>query len=231
MLLVISIVGVVAVALGVVFGIRAFRRWWVAFGPRAIASQKRVAALERLSDEAWSAAGLLRSHLIERHVPPAISVWEIVPDAGELMFLDVPATYSRYYGTFAATTRTVGYFFGNPTFVLSGIEATAIDEAAHRHASDVASRPSWREWQESRVVVTNKRILCQVAGRWVSFYFSSITAVYPEVAEWTLVCEFGDADVPLLLTGPQAPIVAVMTVLATHGLDGLRDHPSLQRLG
>jgi hypothetical protein len=57
------------------------------------------------------------------------------------------------------------------------------------------------------------------------------TALYPEVDRWTLICEFGGTAEPLLLAGPDAALIGVMTVLLTHGSDAVAEHPSLQRLG
>lgn len=57
-----------------------------------------------------------------------------------------------------------------------------------------------------------------------------MTAVYPEVDRWTLICEFGDATEPRLLSGLSAPLMCVMTVLLTYGPDAVTQHPSLRPL-
>jgi hypothetical protein len=56
-----------------------------------------------------------------------------------------------------------------------------------------------------------------------------MTAVYPEVDRWALVCQF-DSTSPLLLHGPAAPAAALVTVLMTHGPEAIQQHPSLAPL-
>ncbi|OUD87383.1 hypothetical protein BC477_05260 [Clavibacter michiganensis subsp. michiganensis] len=108
--------------------------------------------------------------------------------------------------------------------------AAAIGNASRRSAAEAQAAERWRELQPVRLVISDRRLLCQVGGRWLAFWYAGMTAVYPEVREWALVCQFPDVE-PLRLRGVDAPIAAVITVLGTQGLDALRDHPSLQPLG
>jgi hypothetical protein len=107
--------------------------------------------------------------------------------------------------------RSGGFFYGRPAFVLAGVAATAIGNAARKSAATRAEQTTWRECQVSRVIVTNQRLVCFANGRALSFYYSGMTAVYPEVDRWTLVCEFGDSE-RLLISGDDSPLVSLMTV-------------------
>jgi len=78
-------------------------------------------------------------------------------------------------------------------------------------------------------VASNQRLLCQVGGRWLSFHYSAMTAVYPEVGDWTLITQYGGTS-PLMLSGLHVPAAALFTVLGTHGPDAVAVHPSLQML-
>jgi hypothetical protein len=185
------------------------------------------------SDEAtrraWDGARELRRMLLARQTPATVAVWDVVPYAGESFFCDVPISYARYYGTNASYARTSGFFFGRPTFVLAGLAATAVTNAARRSAAQNAAREQWREHATGRLVVSNERLLVQVGGRWLSFHYAAMTAVYPEPGSWALVCQFEDAE-PLLLSGIYAPFAAVMTAFRTHGAQALVEHPGLQPL-
>lgn len=208
-----------ALVLAVVNGIRAPFR---ARAARAAAAQ---------SNAGWAAAQSLRETLSRGERPPTIRVWEIVAYPGEVMYCDVVAEYARYYGQAVSYEHRSGFFFGHPAFVVAGLAATAIGNSANRAAARSAARVAWREWQQCRVIVTDQRLMCHVNGEWLSFHFSAMTAVYPEADRWSVVCQFGGGAAPLLLSGPNIPTIAVLTVLQTHGREAVASHPSLQTLG
>ena len=231
----VGLVGPIAAAIvTIVAGVRTFRRWRRSTGHFS-SSERAVRAVrhqqEQSSEAAWAQAQALRATLINREIPPAIRVWEVVPNVGEVMFFDVSADYARYYGRDVSYSQTSGFFFGHPAFVIAGLAATGIGNANRRNAAVTAAQATWRERQPARVIVTNQRLVCHAGGHWLSFPYSSMTAVYPEVDRWTLICEFGDTAEPLLLAGPHSALISVMTVLLTHGADAVAEHPSLQRLG
>lgn len=181
------------------------------------------------SSRAWRDAQVLRSQLLAHEVPATLSVWDVVPYANEEFFCDVPIGYARYYGMDVTYAQTSGFFYGRPSFVIAGLAATAISNAAQRNAARNRAREQWREHCIGRLVVSNHRLLLQVRGRWLTFDYSTMTAVFPEPASWGLVCQFSGAE-PLLLTGDHAPFVAVMTLYRTHGERALREHPGLAPL-
>ena len=234
-LIALTVFGPIAAAImAIVGGVRTFRHWRRSNGVYS-ASERALRTStdqrQQASTAAWNEARALRARLIAREVPAAIRSWEVVPNPDEVMFYDVSADYARYYGTNESYTQKSGFFFGHPAFVLAGLAATSLGNSTRRNAAQVASQATWRERQPARVIVTNQRLVCHAGGRWLSFPYSSMEAVYPEVDTWTLICEFGDNVEPLLLAGPHAPLISVMTVLLTHGPDALVGHPSLQRLG
>jgi hypothetical protein len=220
---------VAAMVLAIVGGVKTFRAWRRRNGHRSPAESAQQLR-EVHSRLGWTAAINLRNALMQRQVPSTVQVWEVVPEPGEVFFFDVPMGYDRYYGQDVTYGRSGGFFFGHPAFVVAGLAASTIGNAARRQSAEAQARTQWREWQEARVLVTNRRLVCLVAGEWISFHYSAMTAVYPEVRDWALVCEFNGVTSPLRLSGPNAPVAAVMTVFATHGLDAVAQHPSLQAL-
>ena len=224
----------VAAILAIVGGVKTFRRWRRSKGHYSGTERKAMSRTAKADDEraaAWGTARQLRQRLIAREVPPEIRVWDVVPQGGEVMFFDLSADYARYFGTRATYAHSGGFFFGPPAFVLAGAAASGIGNATRRSAAVAAAQPAWREWQPSRVIVTNQRLICQAGGRWLSFYYAAMTAVYPEVEKWTLVCEFAGNVNPLLLSGLNAPTISVLTVLLTHGPEAVETHPSFARMG
>lgn len=224
---------IVAAVLAVVGGVRTYRMWRRANGhfPRAEQAAYDAAVASRQgANDAWDAARLLRDDLISGQVPPTIAIWEIVPRVGEVMLLDLPAEYSRYYGRDVSYDRSSGFFFGHPLFVVAGLAATAVGNASRRSSAEAQARQQWREQQPTRVVVTNQRLACLVGGQWLSFDYGAITAVYPETGSWTLICQFSSAE-PLRLSGHGAPLISVITVMMTHGREALVGHPNIKALG
>ncbi|WP_431804606.1 hypothetical protein [Microbacterium sp. bgisy203] len=189
----------------------------------------RLAGERAAHQHAWDNARALRATLLRREVPASIDQWDLAPYAGELFFAAVPTSYARYYGTDARYTTTSSFAYGSPAFVLGVMAITGIGNAASRSAARQQAREQWRDWQQAHVLVSNHRLAVRTAEGWLSFDYGAMTAVYPEVAANTLVCEFPGVA-PLLLQGPHAPLAAVMSVFATRGADGLARHPSLSAL-
>ncbi len=153
-----------------------------------------------------------------------------MPHVNETFFLDVPAGYARHCGADVSYSQSSGFYYGRPTFVIARVGVNVMANAARRNAAARQAAAQWREHQPCRLVISNQRLLCQVDGRWLSFYFSAVTAVHPESENWSLITRY-DSTSPLLLSGEHVPAAALLTVLATQGLKAVSAHPSLQKLG
>jgi hypothetical protein len=226
-------VAVVAIVLTVRGALGTFRDWRHRTG--RFTAAERGAELARVdrwtaSEAAWREARRLRRSLLEHRVPPTIAVWEVVPQPGEVFFSDAAVEYERYYGQAVAPGGGPRFFFGTPAVMLAGLAVSTLSSASARRSAEAQARDRWREHQHVRLVVSNQRLICLAGGQWLSFPYSAMTAVHPEVADWALVCEFDGLTAPLRLRGVEAPIAAVMTLFGTHGLDGVANHPGLRRL-
>ena len=202
-----------------------FRAW----ARRRRHARGKFTPAETVQRQAWSHAEHLLGDLLRRQTPATIRVWDLIPNQGEVFFSDASATYARYYGRDVSYSRSSTFAFGHPAFVLAALGASAIGNASRRSRAESIAREQWREHQSVRLVVSNQRLICQVGGQWLSFYYSAITAMYPEVEQWTLICQFDSAP-PIMLHGEYIPAASVITTLMTHGLEALEEHPSLQRL-
>ncbi|WP_423919573.1 hypothetical protein ACPEEZ_12575 [Frigoribacterium sp. 2-23] len=228
------LVGFAAIVVAIVLTIRNARRVFRAWRNRNGHYSKPEAAVlhsHLQSRQGWAEAQRLRGALLRREVPTTITVWDIVPNSGEVFFYDVDADYERYYGQDVTYSTGGGLFIGHPAFVLAGVVGSAIGNAARRNAAAAQAAEQWRERGHVRLIISNRRLICLVRGQWLSFYYDAVTAVYPEVNQWTLVCQFGGGVAPLRLQGVNAPLAALLTIFGTHGLDAVGAHPSLQALG
>ncbi len=191
--------------------------------------EKLMLANAQHGADAWEFARSVRTDLLAQRIPPTIQQWDVVPRAGEQFFARLNLTYARYYGQDLGYTQSSAFAFGRPAFVVGVLAVSAIANAAARSKAAAQSAPQWREWQTTAVYVTNHRLVAHAGGQWLSFDYAAMTAVYPEVDSSTLVCQF-EASEPMLLSGDEAAIASVFTVMQTHGVEGLRGHPALQRL-
>ncbi|MFT4259886.1 MAG: hypothetical protein QM568_09705 [Microbacterium sp.] len=207
---------------------RTYRRAQRAKG-RFTAYEQSMLDRGRYAADAWERARTARTALLAHEIPPSVQQWDVVPYAGEVFFAQVPLTYARYYGRDVSYAQTSAVALGNPAFVVGALAVTAISNASARSRAAAQSAPQWREWQTSSVYISNRRFAVHAGGQWLSFDYSAMTAVFPEAAASTLVCQFHSAA-PLLLAGDDAALACVFAVLQTHGVDALRRHPSLQIL-
>jgi len=177
----------------------------------------------------WNGAQDLMNHLAAGRPLAPMTVWGVVLRPNEQAYLSFPANYARYYSTDASYVHVDGLFLGGPLFVAAGLAMTAAGNRSRRDAALAAAALRWREQQAAQVLLTSERILCNANGRWMSFYFSGVTAFYPEPLNWSVVFEFGDTQ-PLRLAGESGPAIAAFSAWLLHGSRGVQEHPGLQPL-
>lgn len=220
---------IVLIILAIIEMTRVHRRARRARG-RFTRSEQQQLATAHSSAAAWEHARAVRSSIMEGRMPPALhQQWDVVPYDREIFFGHVPVTYARYYGQDVAYQQSSTIALGRPAFVVGALAVTAIANSAARSSAAKQAAPQWREWQSTGAYVTSHRIAVHVGGQWLSFDYAAMTAVYPEVASRTLVCQFA-STAPMLLSGDGAVLSAVIAVAQAYGLDAARDHPALAPL-
>jgi hypothetical protein len=199
---------------------------------RRAAEQKREQATERqLTDEHVARARALAGQLLHGEDPMVRQVWDVVLQPGERALLEGSLVYSRYYGSGSPPTYThVSTRHYGDVGVGRMVLDHAIDGAGNRSRAEqaaFAAAARWRDRQQSRVVVTDRRLLCQVAAKgWLSFDHRATTAIQPVPQTRSLVLEYPDTA-PVCLSGPLIAEIMVVVVWALYGADGLREHPAL----
>jgi hypothetical protein len=187
-------------------------------------------AAERAAYQAgWQQARAVAAGLAEGRFPQPLVRYGVVLKPGEQAYLDLDADYARYYGGDGTYQHISGVFWGSPAFVTAGLAANAIDNRIRRSNAQAEAVKRWRERQRVRVIATDRRLICQVGPEWLSFYFSGASACYPEPQAHSLVLDFPDTS-PLLLGGPNAAVLAVLSAVLVHGPQAVHDHPALAPL-
>lgn len=189
----------------------------------------RQAATESAYRAGWDQARTAAAHLASGGELPTWSVFDVVLRPGESVRADVTCDYARYYGGDGTYQHVSGLFYGSPGFVAAGLAATALGNAARRNRARQEAVARWREWQSARVIATDHRLICHVGHRWLTFDYAAVIAFHPEPHTYQVVLEFPDTS-PLLLTGPAAPLVAIVAAARLHGPASVHQHPALRGL-
>ena len=191
---------------------------------------EELAAQQEIADRHWQVARTLAHDLMEGEFRGTGKLWGVILEDGEQFISDVQADYARYYDAGVNYTHVSGLFLGSVPLMALGYGLPAIGNASRRATAEAVVQTQWREYQPVRLIITDRRLLCQLAGgRWLSFYYRGAAAIYPEPAVWSLVMDFPDSA-PVRVGGMGSPIASVAAVWAVYGADGLREHPGLAPL-
>lgn len=185
---------------------------------RRAAEQQHEESMERrLAAEHATRAGRLAGQLMSGETPAVGHVWEVVLAPGEQVLWDGTAGYSRYYA------------LGSPSAhaQVSAGQYRSVGSGQRPRAQGVAlaAAARWRDQQQSRVVITDRRLLCKVKAKgWLSFEHGKVTTL--QAVRRGVVLEYPNIA-PLCLSGPVSAEITVTLVWALYGADGLREHPAL----
>ncbi|MGD7787049.1 hypothetical protein ACQCX2_01850 [Propionibacteriaceae bacterium Y1700] len=177
---------------------------------------------DRRREARTRAEGVFHS-LVEGYDLPTLRPHDVMLRDNEIVHLDAPLTYERYYSTDASYVHNSSFIAGSASFVGIGLIAQAIGNSSRRNRALADAQLRWRETQTSRTLLTNQRFLIHAGGRWLSFYHSGVQAFYPEPDNWLLVVDYPDTQ-PLQLSGFAAPHAAILLAHHLKGVDSLRTH-------
>lgn len=225
-LLIMSLVFIIRTIRGAYSSWRSYRRSSGHLNRR----EKAIAAQRDEMAASWSHAQQVRAQLISGTFSGARLPWELPPQSGEQLVAEGNCAYARYYGQDVSWVQNSSWFFGRASFVIAATAVSALGSSSRRRAAEREAATQWREHQNAHLVVTTHRLAVKRAdGVWLSFWYGGISAIYPGIAEWTVVLDFPDTE-PLMLSGLPAPSAAVTAVAALYDADGLLKHPGLAPL-
>lgn len=186
-------------------------------------------ALAEASRREWDLAVDWTRWLLAGNHPQPITMWGLVLDPGETVYLQTTAKYSRLYGGDGSYTASGGFYLGSPGFVLGMMALNGAVNASRRANARRDMQLLWRDLQDVAVIGTNYRLICNVQGHgWLSFYFNAVSEFYPEPAKWMVTFAFQNSE-PLRLEGLTAPTLAVFSAWCVLG-DRWPDDPGLAPL-
>jgi len=147
---------------------------------------------------------------------------------GETAHLALPLQYSRLTsagdGSYSHMTA-----FGTGSIGIGVMAGSMIGNSRRRAAAAAAAQRCWREHQVVRATVTDQRIICPTQHGHLSFYWSAVTAFFPDVPGCAVILEF-DGAVPLRLAGRGAELLAVYATRQLRPAHEFNTSPSLAQL-
>jgi hypothetical protein len=163
--------------------------------------------------------------------PPVVDVWGPILNPGEQGRMPLGnLAYSRLYGGDGRYTRNNLFVFGSTDFVLGAWGINALVNQQRKAAAQKRAAVQWRDHQVAPVVVTSNRLLCSTTAHgWLPFPFATVKEFVPDLDNWSVSLDFAGKVVPLRLTGPPAPAVALWIAVGVYG-DHWRGDPRLSSL-
>lgn len=209
----------------------AFAVSWFNRARRAAEAERSEAVARARAAEHLELARRLAEQLLAGDQPSVSPVWDVVLGAGERVLLDGRVGYSRYYGLGGQGSYahvSVSHFGDvRPTTALVDHAVAHAGNRGRAQAASFNAATRWREQQQCRVVVTDRRVLCQVQAKgWVTFEHARVSAIQPVPSTGSVVLEYA-GTAPLCLSGPIVTEIMVGVVWALYGAAGLREHPAL----
>jgi hypothetical protein len=141
-------------------------------------------------------------------------------------------TFERYYAT---DVRYNGggpmYVTGSQQFVTGYLLAELALGGHRRRRAHREAAPQWRPTRLLRVVVTTRRLWCQVVGptlRWMNFNYDTITGLTLTASDDALTFSFLNSE-PLRLAGEWVPWCAAVIAHYRYGPNARAVVPALNR--
>jgi hypothetical protein len=201
---------------------------------REAKQERDGASVRQMAAEHLARARRLLAQLLAGELPAVEQVWDVVLQPEERVLLDGSLWYSRFYGSGSPPTYThVSTRHYGAVGVGRRLFDHAIDNAGNRAREEQAAHAAaarWRDRQQSRVVVTDRRLLCQVKTHgWLGFDHKTVKAIKAVPETNSVVLEY-PGTAPVCLSGVASAQVMVVVVWALYGADGLREHPALSEV-
>jgi hypothetical protein len=171
--------------------------------------------LDRMHVQGWTTACALYEALAGGTRLPPVAVPSLAPEPDEIVLAEDALVCSWFY----ATDRQSEPLDLEPGGALLGLTQIALNLRMARLEATV-NAAQWRDHRNCQVVVTSKRIACELDGIWLSYLYADLIEFTPDVVEATFVARY-HGSAPVLFAGPAAPALAVMAATALHGVRGL----------
>ena len=174
---------------------------------------RRPSPVQQARQGGWHQAVQLYAALAGGQQPPAVFAPDL-PAAGTV-YMDVPFSYSRFYGMDVTYEPGGMVAVGSPGFVAGAAVGRLIGTSIGYARAASLSRRQWRRHRPARVVVTATTTWCVLGGRWLRFDHDTVVE-YRLGADQSCILTFPDV-VPVRLHGPSAWCHAVLFAYLRYG--------------
>ncbi|MFE9654878.1 hypothetical protein [Micromonospora sp. NPDC006431] len=177
--------------------------------------------LENALREGWTSACQLYQHLQSGGDLTILPPGAVRLNPDEVPYAEAVLGYARFYGTTVTYQQSSMFLLGSATFVAAGLAANAVANSAAKNRAAAQAATQWRDHAHVRTILTNKRLLCDYRGKWLSFWHEGIVEFQGDMAQWLFVLRYHVGD-PIMLHGPAAPWFAVSVAHLVYGRRGLQ---------
>ena len=177
--------------------------------------------LEVALREGWASACRLFQHLQRGGDLTVLPPGAVRLDPDEVPYADGVLGYARFYGTTVTYQQSGMLLLGSAAFVAAGLAANAMSNSAKRNRAAAQAATQWRDHAHVRTILTNKRLLCDFRGQWLSLWHEGIVEFQGDLAQWLFVLRY-QVGSPIMLHGPAAPWFAVSVAHLVYGRRGLQ---------
>jgi hypothetical protein len=168
----------------------------------------------------WSDACRMFEHLTSEGELPALPPMAIRLRSGEVAHAHGVLECARFYGMDVTYQQSSTFVMGSPLLVATGLIGSAVGNAYARNKAADMARAQWRPQGPVRTVLTDQRILCDVAGEWLTFWHEGIMEFHADPRQWMVITRY-EVGEPLMLRGPVAPSYMVALTYIVYGRQGL----------
>lgn len=171
--------------------------------------------------EGWISACQLYEHLQAGGDLTVLPPGPVRLNPGEVAYANAGLGYARYYGTTVTYQQGSTLLLGSAMFVAAGLAANAIANSSARRRAVAQAAIQWRDHANVRTILTNRRLLCDYGGEWLSFWHEGVVELQGDLAHWLFVLRY-QVGHPIMLHGPGAPWFAVSVAHLVYGRHGLQ---------
>jgi hypothetical protein len=171
--------------------------------------------------DGWTSACRIYERLQAGGDPVPLPPGPIRLGPGEVLLGESILGYARFYGTTVTYQGSTSLLLGSAAFVVAGMAANAIANSAARRRAEAQAATQWRDHANVRTLLTNKRLMCDYGGQWLSFWHEGVVEFLGDLARWMFVLRYEVGD-PIMLHGPAAPWFAVAVAHIAYGRPGLQ---------
>lgn len=178
----------------------------------------------------WQYARVSAARFAAGVEPVGVDIYGPILVEGEEAILETDVTTSRMYGGGNARyNRNDLVMLGRPAVMVGALAINEVFNHRRKVAARRRAEVRWRDDQRAHLWATTLRLIIEGRHGLESYWYSTVTEFYPDLARWSLTLAFDDGSDPLRIVGAPVPALCLWTATAVLG-EGWEHDPRLASL-